>query len=106
VLLEAASMGLPLVTTDSPGCNDVVEDGVNGFLTPPRDAVSLSQAITKLLEQPQLCRRFGKVSRQRAVERFDLSVVVRETRRHYQELLARKLHKARRVAIQPVAAAI
>jgi glycosyltransferase involved in cell wall biosynthesis len=103
VLLEAASMGLPLVTTDSPGCNDVVEDGVNGFLTPPRDAMALSRAIMTLLEQPELCRRFGAESRRRAVERFDLSAVVNQTRQHYQELLAKK---TLRMAARPMAAAL
>jgi N,N'-diacetylbacillosaminyl-diphospho-undecaprenol alpha-1,3-N-acetylgalactosaminyltransferase len=90
VLLEAASMGLPLITTDTPGCNDVVEDGVNGLLVPAHDTAALSQAIVRLLGHPELCRRFGQASRQHAVERFDLSVVVEQTRMHYSELLARK----------------
>ncbi len=106
VLLEAAAMGLPLVTTDTPGCNDVVEDGVNGFLTPPRDPAALGRAVLTLLDRPELCRRFGAESRRRAVERFDLAVVVRETRRHYRELLARKTRGTRRTAVQPLAAAL
>src|SRR5205823_2793002 len=48
VLLEAASMGLPLVTTDAPGCNDVVEEGVNGRLVPPRDPEALAAAVVNL----------------------------------------------------------
>jgi glycosyltransferase involved in cell wall biosynthesis len=98
VLLEAASMGLPLIATDAPGCNDVVEDGVNGLLVPARNVAVLSQAIVRLLSQPALCRRFGQASRQRAVEHFDLSVVVEQTRMHYSELLARKLKVAHRLA--------
>jgi glycosyltransferase involved in cell wall biosynthesis len=90
VLLEAAAMGLPLITTDSPGCNDVVEDGVNGLLTPARNPVALSEAIARLLAQPDLRKRFGRASRQRAVERFDLERVVTQTHRLYSELLARK----------------
>jgi glycosyltransferase involved in cell wall biosynthesis len=93
VLLEAAAMGLPLVTTDSPGCNDVVEDGVNGWLTPARDPSALCKAILNLLEQPAIRRRFGRVSRQRALERFALPVVVEQTRGYYRELLAQ--HAAR-----------
>src|SRR5207248_119447 len=42
VLLEAASMGLPLITTRSPGCVEVVEEGVNGWLVPVRDAGALA----------------------------------------------------------------
>ena len=90
VLLEAASMGLPIVTTDSPGCREAVEDGVNGFLVPPRDPDALARAILRLIEEPELRRRFGQASRQRAVERFDLAKIAEQTRSIYQDLLARK----------------
>ncbi|HLB47968.1 MAG TPA: glycosyltransferase family 4 protein [Anaerolineales bacterium] len=88
VLLEAAAMGLPIVTTNSPGCSEVVEDGVNGYLVPVRDAPALSQAILRLLEQRELRQRFGQASRQRVVERFDLSVIVKQMRSVYYQLLA------------------
>jgi glycosyltransferase involved in cell wall biosynthesis len=87
VLLEAASMGLPIVTTDSPGCNEVVEDEINGFLIPVRDSAALSQAVLCLIEQPELRRSFGQISRQRAVERFDLLVITAQIRTLYQQLL-------------------
>ena len=83
-------MGLPIVTTDSRGCREVVENGLNGFLVPVRDPGALSQAILQLIEQPELCRRFGRLSRQRAVERFDISIVAEETRLIYEKLLVRK----------------
>ena len=88
VLLEAAAMGLPIVTTDSPGCNEVVEDAVNGFLIPAGAPRELARAILRLLEEPGLRRSFGQVSRQRAVERFDISVIAAQTRRVYQGLLS------------------
>lgn len=90
VLLEAAAMGLPIVTTDSPGCNEVVDSGVNGFLIPSRDVGALVRAIATLVEQPALRRDFGRVSRERAVERFDLSVVAARTRSAYTRLLEQK----------------
>lgn len=90
VLLEAAAMGLPIVTTDSPGCRDVVEEGVNGFLVPVGDCAALTGAILRLVEQPALRDRLGRASRQRAVERFDLSLVTEQTRAVYERLLARK----------------
>jgi glycosyltransferase involved in cell wall biosynthesis len=88
-LLEAASMGLPLVTTDSPGCNDVVEDGVNGFLVPLRDPAALGRAILRLLANPELRRSFGRCSRRRAVSQFDLAVIVEQTQEVYRQLLTR-----------------
>lgn len=89
-LLEAASMGLPIVTTDMPGCREVVENGVNGFLTPVCDANALAEAILCLLQQPNLRHCFGRTSRQRAIERFDVSIIAAQTMQVYQNLLVRK----------------
>ncbi len=83
-------MGLPLVTTDSPGCNEAVEEGINGLFIPGGDAKALSEAILRLIKQPQLRRRFGQASRSRAVKHFDISVVAAKTRSVYQKLLVDK----------------
>jgi glycosyltransferase involved in cell wall biosynthesis len=48
-LLEGAAMGRPLIASNVPGCTQVVEDGVNGFLCEPRDAVSLADAIERVI---------------------------------------------------------
>jgi glycosyltransferase involved in cell wall biosynthesis len=89
VLLEAAAMALPIITTDLPGCREVVQDGVNGFLVPARDVAALTRTILRLLQQPELRRRFGQASRRRAVEKFDLSLVTHQTRSTYEQLLRR-----------------
>jgi lipopolysaccharide/colanic/teichoic acid biosynthesis glycosyltransferase/glycosyltransferase involved in cell wall biosynthesis len=89
-LLEAAAMGLPIVTTDSPGCNDVVQPGVSGLLVPPRDVPALITAIEHLLDHPEQRRAFGQAARARAVAEFDLDVVARATESLYRELLERK----------------
>lgn len=47
VLLEASAMGRPIVTTDAPGCRDIVADGINGYLCAPRDAGSLAEALDR-----------------------------------------------------------
>jgi len=91
VLLEAAAMGRPLVATRVPGCEDVVVDGTNGFLIPPRDADALARAVSALIENPELRRRFGAASRALAVERFDLAAIARRTAAIYRDLLRRKL---------------
>ena len=88
-LLEAASMGLPLITTTTPGCVEVVEDGKNGFLVPPRDPGSLAEAIERLIRAPRLRQSFGQASRELAVRRFDISVIAARTAALYRELLAR-----------------
>ena len=87
VLLEAASMGLPLVTTRNPGCEAVVDEGRNGFLVEPGDAQALARKIGSLVAQPMLRKRFSQESREIAVRRFDLTVVVEATAAHYERLL-------------------
>lgn len=56
-MLEAASVGLPIVTTDVPGCREVVIDNENGYLVPPRDPDALAKAIEKLLNDKALRRK-------------------------------------------------
>jgi len=90
VLLEAASMGLPLVSTHSPGCTEVVEDGVNGYLVPVRDPAALASAVGRLVADPDARARFGAESRRRTVAQFDLSAVGGRIRSIYRDLLARR----------------
>jgi glycosyltransferase involved in cell wall biosynthesis len=78
-LLESAAMGKPIVTTDVPGCREVVDDGVNGFLVPPKDPEALANAIEKLAVDPDLRRQFGRASRERAVKEFSSDRVIADT---------------------------
>lgn len=88
-LIEAAACERPLVTTDVPGCREVVRDGVDGLLVPARDATALALAIGRLLDDPAYARSLGQAARQRALERFDDRIVVRRTMLVYEELFAR-----------------
>ncbi len=86
-LIEAAACGLPIVTTDSPGCREVVTHGVNGLLIPPRNSEALSEAVKRLHEDPQLRRKLGLAARHRAVTVFDQRIVIQKTLEVYGELL-------------------
>lgn len=77
-LLEAASMARPIVTTDTVGCREVVEDGVNGFLVPVRDSAALAARIGELLGDETLRQRMGAAGRAKAVREFDVRHVVRQ----------------------------
>ena len=90
VLIEAAAMGRPLVATDIPGCREVVQDGVNGFLVPPRDGLALARAIETLLKSPDLQAEFGAASRRLAEERFSDREVVNRILDLYRALLSAK----------------
>jgi N,N'-diacetylbacillosaminyl-diphospho-undecaprenol alpha-1,3-N-acetylgalactosaminyltransferase len=75
-LLEAASMGKPIVTTEVPGCREVVEEGTNGLLVPPRNSKALADAIARLAKDPAMRERMGKAGRQKALEEFSIERVV------------------------------
>ncbi len=82
--------GLPLVATDVPGCREVVVDGVNGLLVPPKNPGALAAAIETLLKSPELRAEFGAASRRLAEERFSDQQVVSRILDLYRELLAEK----------------
>lgn len=69
-LLEAAACGLPIVTTNVPGCREAVRNGETGLLVPPRDPAALAQSITRLVSSPDLQHRMGRAARQLAESRF------------------------------------
>lgn len=86
-LIEAAACGLPLITTDAPGCREVVSDGVDGLLVPVKDAAALSSAILRLRDEPELRRRLGAAARAKALAQFDERSVIERTLGVYRELL-------------------
>lgn len=77
-LLEAASMGRPLVTTDMPGCREAVIDGMNGFLVPPQNAPALAEALYKLLSDRDLREKMGRASSKLVEENFSSLHVKRQ----------------------------
>jgi len=86
-LIEAAACATPLITTDMPGCRDVVTDGVDGLIVPPRDADALGTAIARLLDAPELARKLGLAARAKALAAFDERIVIRRTLETYDEVL-------------------
>lgn len=88
VLIEAAASGRPIVTTDTPGCREIVQHGENGLLVPVRDVAALTEALRRLLEDAELRRRMGAKGREIAVAEFSVERVVSETLDVYRELLS------------------
>jgi glycosyltransferase involved in cell wall biosynthesis len=87
-LMEAAAMGLPVVTTDIRGCRQIVDDGATGLLVPARDPVALAAAIERLAKDPDERRRFGAAARRKARARFDHGRCIDVTLATYERLLA------------------
>lgn len=86
VLLEAAACGRPIVTTDAPGCREVVRDGYNGLLVPVADAQALAHAIARLVDDPGLRLCLGRNARERVVAEFSNAIVIEKTLEVYREL--------------------
>jgi glycosyltransferase involved in cell wall biosynthesis len=69
-LIESAAAGRPIVTTDMPGCRDVVRDGQEGLIVPPRDVEAAALAIVRLSGDAALRTRLGAAAHARFQERF------------------------------------
>ena len=78
-LIEAASAGRPIVTTDVPGCREVVTHMVNGLLVQPRDVSALASAIEKLVNDPKLRQSMGKENRQKAESEYANEIIIAQT---------------------------
>ena len=77
VLLEAASMARPLITTNVTGCRDIVEDGVNGLLCRVRDGKDLAEKMKKMMSLPVAEREnMGKKGREKMIREFDKKLVI------------------------------
>ncbi|MBA3362818.1 MAG: glycosyltransferase family 4 protein, partial [Actinobacteria bacterium] len=74
-LVEAMAAGLPVVATDIPGYREVVSDGVEGLLVPPRDPEALAAGLVRVLREPKLAARLGEAGRTHA-RTFDWPIVV------------------------------
>ena len=87
-LIEACACGLPIVTTDTVGCREVVSDGENGFLVPIKSVEPLADALEKLIKDPSLRRRMGALGRIRAERLYDTQKISSLTLEVYSELNA------------------
>lgn len=76
-LLEAASMAKPIITTDSVGCRDVVEDGVTGYLCRVRDSTDLADKMMRMLDLSEKHRiNMGRLGREKMMREFDERIVI------------------------------
>lgn len=86
-LIEAGASGLPLVTTDVPGCREVVTNNVDGLQVPVKNATALADALARLCDDPALRARLGAAARAKALAEFDERIVIERTMMVYEELV-------------------
>jgi glycosyltransferase involved in cell wall biosynthesis len=94
-LIEAAAMERPIITTDVPGCRDVVDHGRSGLLVPLQNGPAIALAIRLLLEQPELARVLGQQARRKVVEEFRVTLVNDHTLQQYAQLIALPIRPSR-----------
>jgi len=86
VLVEAASCGRAVITSDVPGCRDAIEKDVTGLLVPVRNVEALAKAISELLSNSSRCREMGIAGRKRAERLFDIRKIVMKNINVYKQI--------------------
>lgn len=81
-LLEAMSTELPVIATDVGGNSEVVDDGVTGFIVPPKAPEAMAEKLLLLMRNGQLRQRMGEAGRKRVLEHFSIM----ETTKKYEDL--------------------
>ncbi|MCF8482068.1 MAG: glycosyltransferase family 4 protein [Rhodospirillum sp.] len=89
-LLEAGAAGRPSITTDAPGCRDLVVEGETGILVPPRSVGPLADAMATLATDAEARARMGAAARARVVKNFSAEAIGAQTVALYRTLLDRK----------------
>ena len=88
VVLEAMASGLPVVATPVGAIPDAIRDGEDGLIIPVGDAGALTEALRRLLVDPDLRRHMGESGRRRVEEVYSREVVIRQLEELYRSLLA------------------
>lgn len=83
-LIEASSMEKPIITTNVPGCRDIIENGVNGLLVPKNNIEALALAIKFMISNPKLAKKFGERSRLKAIRDFEIKKINKKMIKEYE----------------------
>ena len=86
-LIEAGAMSKPIITSDTPGCRDIIDHGINGLLVPIKDSRSIELAILFLKRNKIIAEKFGQKIRSKVKKKFDVKLVNRQTIHIYRKLL-------------------
>jgi glycosyltransferase involved in cell wall biosynthesis len=90
VVLEAGLLGLPSIVTDISGCNEIIVEGENGVIVPPKDAEQLQIAMEKFLSKPDLLAALATNARSMIVSRFKQEDIWAALLKMYQEEIQKK----------------
>lgn len=86
VMLESLAMGKPIITTDTAGCRETIQDTKNGFIVPVKDAQALADAMLRMYQLTDEARQnMGKIGREMALQEFDEQAIIK---RYFDEIEA------------------
>lgn len=94
-LLEAMASGLPVITSDFGALPEINIHGVTGLVVPARDSKRLAEAISNLINNPELCIKMGRAGRDRVVAQFSRERMIKDTFTLYDKILQENQHKKR-----------
>ena len=86
ILIEACSIGRPIIATNIPGCREAVTDRKNGILINPQNVTILAKAMENLILNKNKLGQMGKFSRKIAVSKFNLDLVIKKHMHIYEKL--------------------
>ena len=86
-LIEAASMSLPIITTNVPGCKEIIENNKSGILIPLKNKPLLKKAIKKLIRNPEIGIKFGLKAREIVKSKFEMSYINNKILKIYNNLI-------------------
>lgn len=81
-LLESMSMYKPIITTKTPGCNETIINGVNGFFVKKKSSNDLASKILKITTSKQNLKKMGFASHRLAKEKFDINIISRKIEKY------------------------
>jgi len=90
VPIQAGAMGLPSIVTDINGCNEIIVDGKNGSIIPPKNADALRATMENYILNPGLQKKLAKNAREMIVSRFEQKVVWEAIKGEYEYWLEKK----------------
>lgn len=90
VIIEAEMAGLPVVAPAVGGVPELIEDGVTGYMVPPRNPQALADILQKLLDDIRLRQKAGSAAREKALREFTLDNMLTKTHRLYEDILRNK----------------
>jgi glycosyltransferase involved in cell wall biosynthesis len=86
VVLQAGAMGLPAIVTDINGCNEIITEGINGTIIPPRDEEALKRAMITFIEEPEKVHNMATKARPLITSRYEQRDVWEALRKMYESL--------------------